>query len=87
MMGLPMEGPANGLCDSQSVVLNSTLPSSMLTKSKLTKSKLTKSTLMKSTLMKSTLTKSAMRSTITSAASQLQGAIRPKRRNEVKRSL
>ena len=29
MMGLPMEGPANGLCDSQSVVPNSTLPSSI----------------------------------------------------------
>jgi hypothetical protein len=65
MMGLPMEGPANGLCGSQSVVLNSTLPSSML---------------MNSTLTKSTLTKSTMRSTITSTESQLQGAIKPKRK-------
>jgi hypothetical protein len=32
MMGLPMEGPANGFCDNESVVLNSTIPSSTLKK-------------------------------------------------------
>jgi hypothetical protein len=32
MMGLPLDGPASGLCDNQSVVLNSTIPSSTLKK-------------------------------------------------------
>jgi hypothetical protein len=32
MMGLPMDGPASGLCDNQRVVLNSTIPSSTLKK-------------------------------------------------------
>lgn len=31
-MGLPMDGPANGFCDNQSVVLNATIPSSTLKK-------------------------------------------------------
>jgi hypothetical protein len=32
MLGIPLVGPANMFCDNQSVVLNSTVPSSMLKK-------------------------------------------------------
>ena len=32
MMGLPLDGPANGLCDNEAVVLNSSIPSSTLKK-------------------------------------------------------